>query len=51
MMSRLDVHYDPGEGHPLLRRRMPDRDLVTTDGALRVLSLLREATAGADQLR
>ena len=30
MMSGLDVHYDLGEGHPLLGRRMPDLDLVTT---------------------
>ena len=26
-MSGLDVHYDLGEGHPLLGRRMPDLDL------------------------
>ena len=43
MMSGLDVHYDMGEGHPLLGRRMPDLDLVTTDGLLRVFSLLHEA--------
>jgi hypothetical protein len=24
MMSGLDIHYDLGEGHPLLGRRMPD---------------------------
>jgi 3-(3-hydroxy-phenyl)propionate hydroxylase len=29
MMSGLDIHYDLGEGHPLLGRRMPDLDLVT----------------------
>jgi 3-(3-hydroxy-phenyl)propionate hydroxylase len=34
MMSGLDVHYDLGEGHPLLGRRMPDLDLVTANGAL-----------------
>ena len=27
MISGLDVHYDLGEGHPLLGRRMPDLDL------------------------
>jgi 2-polyprenyl-6-methoxyphenol hydroxylase-like FAD-dependent oxidoreductase len=43
MMSGLDVHYDPGEGHPLLGRRMPDLDLVTAAGPLRVFSLLHEA--------
>jgi hypothetical protein len=40
MMSGLDIHYDLGEGHPLLGRRMPDLDLVTTDGPLRVFTLL-----------
>jgi 3-(3-hydroxy-phenyl)propionate hydroxylase len=39
----LDVHYDLGEGHPLLGRRMPDLDLVTTDGPLRVFELLHDA--------
>jgi hypothetical protein len=43
MMSGLDIHYDLGEGHPLLGRRMPDLDLVTADGALRVYTLLHEA--------
>jgi hypothetical protein len=42
MMSGLDVHYDLGEGHPLLGCRMPDLDLVTA-GPLRVFSLLHEA--------
>jgi 2-polyprenyl-6-methoxyphenol hydroxylase-like FAD-dependent oxidoreductase len=35
MLSGLDIHYDLGEGHPLLGRRMPDLDLVTPDGPLR----------------
>ena len=35
MLSGLDIHYDLGEGHPLLGRRMPDLDLVTADGPLR----------------
>ena len=43
MMSGLDIRYDFGEGHPLLGRRMPDLDLVTSDGPLRVFSLLRQA--------
>jgi 3-(3-hydroxy-phenyl)propionate hydroxylase len=43
MMSGLDVHYDLGEGHPLLGRRMPDLDLVTANGPLRVFTLLRKA--------
>jgi 3-(3-hydroxy-phenyl)propionate hydroxylase len=43
MMSGLDVHYDLGEGHPLLGRRMPDLDLVTANGPLRTFALLHEA--------
>jgi hypothetical protein len=42
-MSGLDIHYDLGEGHPLLGRRMPDLELVTADGPLRVFSLLHNA--------
>ncbi len=42
-MSGLDIHYDLGEGHPLLGRRMPDLDLVTADGPLRVFTLLHDA--------
>ncbi len=43
MMSGLDIHYDLGEGHPLLGRRMPDLDLVTDDGPLRLFTLLHDA--------
>jgi 2-polyprenyl-6-methoxyphenol hydroxylase-like FAD-dependent oxidoreductase len=43
MISGLDVHYNAGAGHPLLGRRMPDLDLVTADGPLRVFTLLHEA--------
>jgi hypothetical protein len=43
MVSGLDIHYDLGEGHPLLGRRMPDLDLVTADGPLRVFALLHDA--------
>jgi 2-polyprenyl-6-methoxyphenol hydroxylase-like FAD-dependent oxidoreductase len=43
MLSGLDIHYDLGEGHPLLGRRMPDLDLVGPDGPLRVFSLLHDA--------
>jgi 2-polyprenyl-6-methoxyphenol hydroxylase-like FAD-dependent oxidoreductase len=42
-ISGLDIHYDLGEGHPLLGRRMPDLDLVTADGPLRVFELLHGA--------
>jgi len=43
MLSGLDIHYDLGEGHPLLGRRMPDLDVVTADGPLRVFTLLHKA--------
>jgi 2-polyprenyl-6-methoxyphenol hydroxylase-like FAD-dependent oxidoreductase len=43
MMSGLDIHYDLGEGHPLLGRRMPDLDLVTASGPRRVFTLLHRA--------
>jgi len=42
-MAGLDLHYDLGEGHPLLGRRMPDLELVAADGTVRVFSLLRDA--------
>jgi hypothetical protein len=43
MMSGLDIHYDLGEGHPLLGRRMPDLDLDTGSGPKRVFTLLHDA--------
>lgn len=43
VLSQLDIRYDLGEGHPLLGRRMPDLDLLTPDGPLRVYSLLHQA--------
>jgi 3-(3-hydroxy-phenyl)propionate hydroxylase len=42
-MSGLGVHYDLGEGHPLLGRRMPDLDLITANGPLRLFALLHNA--------
>jgi 3-(3-hydroxy-phenyl)propionate hydroxylase len=45
LVSGLDIRYDLGEGHPLLGRRMPDLDLVTADGPLRVFELLHGAKA------
>jgi 2-polyprenyl-6-methoxyphenol hydroxylase-like FAD-dependent oxidoreductase len=42
-MSGLDIHYDLGEGHPLLGRRVPDLDLVSADGPLRVFTALQDA--------
>jgi 2-polyprenyl-6-methoxyphenol hydroxylase-like FAD-dependent oxidoreductase len=43
MISGLDIHYDLGDGHPLLGRRMPDLDLRTADGPTTVFCLLHEA--------
>lgn len=43
MMSGLDVHYDLGEGHPLLGRRMPDLDLATASSPVRLFTLLHKA--------
>ena len=43
LMTGLDIRYDLGEGHPLLGRRMPDLDLITADGPVRVFELLHDA--------
>ena len=55
-VSGLSVHYDLGPSdidkrHPLLGRRMPDLDIVTTDGTLRALHAVARSTAGVAQLR
>ena len=42
-MSGLDVRYDLGEGHPMVGRRMPDLDLATANGQVRVFTLLHGA--------
>ncbi|HEV2216939.1 MAG TPA: FAD-dependent monooxygenase [Candidatus Dormibacteraeota bacterium] len=42
-MSGLDIHYALGDGHPLVGRRMPDLDLVTAGGPLRLFTLLHAA--------
>ncbi len=46
MISGLDIHYDLGEGHPLLGRRMPDLDLETAEGPRHVFALLHDAPGG-----
>jgi 2-polyprenyl-6-methoxyphenol hydroxylase-like FAD-dependent oxidoreductase len=48
MMFGLDIHYDLGPSgadarHPLIGRRMPDLDVITADGPLRVFTLLHAA--------
>lgn len=45
LMSGLDIRYDLGQGHPLLGRRMPDLDLLTSDGPVRVFTLMHDARA------
>jgi 2-polyprenyl-6-methoxyphenol hydroxylase-like FAD-dependent oxidoreductase len=42
-MSGLDIRYDLGDGHPLLGRRMPDLELQTSGGPVRVFTLLHAA--------
>ncbi|WP_315832227.1 FAD-dependent monooxygenase [Bradyrhizobium prioriisuperbiae] len=43
MLAGLDIRYDLGEGHPLLGCRMPDLDLITASGPLRMFALLHDA--------
>jgi 3-(3-hydroxy-phenyl)propionate hydroxylase len=43
LLSGLDLRYDLGDGHPLLGRRMPDLDLMTASGPLRVYALLHRS--------
>jgi len=43
LVSGLDIRYDLGDGHPLLGRRMPDLDLVTVEGPVRLFELLHDA--------
>jgi 3-(3-hydroxy-phenyl)propionate hydroxylase len=45
LASGLDIRYDLGDGHPVLGRRMPDLDIVTAAGPLRVFELLHGARA------
>ncbi len=42
LQSGLDVHYDLGDGHPLLGRRMPDLDLENADGPTRVFEQMHD---------
>jgi 3-(3-hydroxy-phenyl)propionate hydroxylase len=42
-MSGLGIHYDLGQGHPLIGRRMPDLDVITREGPMRIFTLLRNA--------
>ncbi|QLL07611.1 FAD-dependent monooxygenase [Mycobacterium vicinigordonae] len=43
MMSGLDIRYQLGDGHPLLGRRVPDLELRSADGPLRLFNLLHLA--------
>jgi 3-(3-hydroxy-phenyl)propionate hydroxylase len=42
-ISGLDICYHAGDGHALVGRRMPDLDLVTAHGPVRVNTLLHDA--------
>jgi hypothetical protein len=42
MISGLDVRYDFGNGHPMLGRRMPDLEITTAHGHVRVFALLHD---------
>jgi 3-(3-hydroxy-phenyl)propionate hydroxylase len=48
LMSGLDIHYDVDpagsvDAHPLLGRRMPDLEVMTAGGPVRVFAFLHEA--------
>lgn len=43
MMCGLDIHYNLGDGHPLIGHRMPDLDLNTPKGATRLYTFLQTA--------
>ncbi|NUS35978.1 MAG: hypothetical protein HOQ04_05890, partial [Pseudarthrobacter sp.] len=43
LVTGLDVTYGPAGGHPLSGRRMPDLDISTDDGPVRVFELLHQA--------
>lgn len=43
LASGLGVRYDLGDGHPLLGRRVPDLDIVTTDGPTTIYACLHAA--------
>jgi 2-polyprenyl-6-methoxyphenol hydroxylase-like FAD-dependent oxidoreductase len=43
LISALDIHYQLGDGHPLVGRRMPDLDLVSAGAPVRVFELLHDA--------
>jgi len=43
LAAGLAIRYDPGEGQPLLGRRVPDLDIVTAAGPTTVFALLHKA--------
>ncbi|OBK09985.1 FAD-dependent monooxygenase [Mycobacterium asiaticum] len=43
LVTGLDVAYDLGGGHPLVGRRIPDLDIGTAAGRMRVFELLHQA--------
>lgn len=45
MMCGLDIQYDLGDGHPLRGRRIPDLEVSTPAGTVRVFDLLHDGRA------
>src|SRR3954453_5745776 len=45
MLPGRAIHYDLGDGHPLVGRRMPDLELKTMGGASRVFTALHDSRA------
>ncbi|AHH21939.1 putative monooxygenase [Nocardia nova SH22a] len=43
MITALDIRYDCAGDHPMTGRRVPDADLTTADGPVRMYELLRPA--------
>ncbi len=43
MISGLDIRYPLGDAHPLLGRRVPDLELITAAGEVRLFDLLHAA--------
>ena len=43
MIAGLDIRYPIGDGHPMVGRRVPDIDLETSGGSVRLFTLLHAA--------
>ncbi|HEY0520350.1 MAG TPA: FAD-dependent monooxygenase [Ilumatobacteraceae bacterium] len=43
MISGLDIHYGTDNGHPMIGRRVPDLELTTSNGSIRIYEHLHHA--------